>query len=75
MSNKKKAQDFLNAALVVLVVLKLMGATTLSWGWVLSPLWLPIVLMLILIVAMAIVLVLLEIRDAFVGATDKEEEE
>lgn len=74
MSNKKKVQNFLNAALVVLVVLKVMGATTLSWGWVLSPLWLPIVLMLILIVAMAITLVILEIRDAFVGAMSKEDE-
>ena len=74
MSNKKKVQNFLNATLVVLVVLKVMGATTLSWGWVLSPLWLPIVLMLILIVAMAIVLVILEIRDAFVGAMGKEDE-
>lgn len=74
MSNKKKVQNFLNATLVVLVVLKVMGATNLSWGWVLSPLWLPIVLMLILIVAMAIVLVLLEIRDAFVGAMGKEDE-
>lgn len=74
MSNKKKVQNFLNATLVVLVVLKVMGATTLSWGWVLAPLWLPIVLMLILIVAMAIVLVILEIRDAFVGAMGKEDE-
>lgn len=74
MSNKKKVQNFLNATLVVLVVLKVMGATTLSWGWVLSPLWLPIVLMLILIVAMAITLVILDIRDAFVGAMGKEDE-
>lgn len=40
--------DFLGLLTVAFIVLKLCGVITWSWWWVLSPMWLPIVGILLL---------------------------
>ena len=35
---------FLSALAIVFIVLKLLGKITWSWVWVLSPIWIPLVL-------------------------------
>lgn len=40
----------------VLVVLKLLGKISISWLWVLSPLWLPLALVLLVLLGIGIAL-------------------
>ena len=46
-------------ATIAFVVLKLCGVIDWAWGWVLAPLWIPIVLMLLIC---ACVLIYVEMR-------------
>ena len=41
---------FLFRLTVVFVVLKLFGAITWSWWWIISPLWIPVVITILFIV-------------------------
>lgn len=38
--------NFFTALTLIFIVLKLVGVITWSWLWVLSPIWIPIVLIL-----------------------------
>ena len=52
MDNRKSSGGiiFLGALLIAFIVLKLCGIIKWSWLWVLSPLWLPVMISIILIV-------------------------
>lgn len=39
---------FLDALSIAFIVLKLVGVITWSWWWVLSPIWIPAVLVIIM---------------------------
>lgn len=41
---------FLSALAIVFIVLKLLGKITWSWVWVLSPIWIPLVLFTIALI-------------------------
>ena len=38
---------FCDVLLIVFIVLKLIGVINWSWGWVLAPLWIPVLLVVI----------------------------
>jgi len=40
----------LEVLLIVFVILKLIGVISWSWWWVLSPFWIPVILVIILLV-------------------------
>ena len=49
MSNKKSASlGACDVLAIVFIVLKLLGIITWSWVWVLSPIWIPIIVVLVL---------------------------
>ena len=45
----------LSILLVAFIVLKLCGVITWSWLWVLSPLWIPIALILVILLIVGII--------------------
>lgn len=45
----------LSILLVAFIVLKLCGVITWSWLWVLSPLWIPIALVLVILLIVGII--------------------
>lgn len=45
----------LSILLVAFIVLKLCGVITWSWLWVLSPLWIPIVLLLAILLIVGVI--------------------
>lgn len=48
MSNSKSVGlGFCDVLLIVFIVLKLIGVINWSWGWVLAPLWIPVLLVVI----------------------------
>ena len=47
-------QVFTTCLLVVFVVLKLVGTVNWSWWWVLSPFWIPIVLLVLVLILIKI---------------------
>ena len=50
MSDNKKSYSigFFGALAIVFIVLKLLGVIKWSWWWVLSPIWIPIIIVLVL---------------------------
>lgn len=46
--NKRMGLGLCDVLLVVFVVLKLIGVINWGWGWVLAPLWIPILIVLVL---------------------------
>ena len=50
MSDNKKSYSigFFDALAIVFIVLKLLGVIKWSWWWVLSPIWIPIIIVLVL---------------------------
>lgn len=46
--NKRTWLGLCNVPLAVFVVLKLIGVINWGWGWVLAPLWIPILIVLVL---------------------------
>ena len=50
MREKNKSQgygmNFLEVLLIVFVILRLVGVISWSWWWVLSPLWLPLLIVM-----------------------------
>ena len=48
MSDSKSAGlGFCDVLLIVFIVLRLIGIINWSWGWVLAPLWIPVLLVVI----------------------------
>lgn len=45
--NKSNSLDFPKALTIALIVLKLCGVITVSWIWVISPLWIAMILTVI----------------------------
>lgn len=50
MSDNKKSYSigFFDVLAIVFIVLKLLGVIKWSWWWVLSPIWIPIIIVLVL---------------------------
>ena len=46
-SNRSGGIDFIGLLTIAFIVLKLLGVITWSWVWVLSPIWITLVLVLI----------------------------
>ena len=53
-NNSNGGITFLGLLTIVFIVLKLLGKITWSWLWVLSPLWIPFVIVIIIFLAMLI---------------------
>ena len=45
----------LQALTIAFIVLKLIGEITWSWAWVLSPLWIPLAIVVVLLCVIAII--------------------
>lgn len=45
-NKRRKGMGICSALLVAFIVLKLVGVITWTWLWVLSPLWIPLALLL-----------------------------
>lgn len=45
MKNVKSSITILDILLIVLIALKVAGVSNLNWWWTLSPLWIPLVLL------------------------------
>lgn len=54
MNKSSSGMDFASVLLIVFVVLKLVGVINWSWWWVLSPLWIGIILWLVVVICYAI---------------------
>jgi hypothetical protein len=54
-NNGYRGLRFLELLTVVFIALKLLGAIKWSWIWVLSPLWAPLVLIVIVLIVMWII--------------------
>ncbi len=54
MNKSSSGMDFASVFLIVFVVLKLVGIINWSWWWVLSPLWIGIILWLIVVICCAV---------------------
>ena len=50
MEKKSSGLDILDVLLIVFIVLKLIGVIDWGWLWVLSPLWISILIVLVMIV-------------------------
>ena len=48
LSTSTEARIILSAVLIVLVALKATGEISLSWWWVLAPMWIPTLIVLVL---------------------------
>ena len=46
-ASKSAGLGFCDVLLIVFIVLKLIGIINWSWGWVLAPLWIPVLLVVI----------------------------
>lgn len=47
--------SFLDLLAIVFIVLKLLGKITWSWWWVLSPIWIPLVIIIVSIIVLLII--------------------
>ena len=52
-NNNKGGIGFCGVLAIVFIVLKLVGVIEWSWIWVLSPIWIPLLLMVILLIVLA----------------------
>lgn len=50
MNNSKAGLTVLDVLLIVFIVLKLIGVITWSWWWVLSPLWIEVIIHIIMVI-------------------------
>lgn len=48
MSSKRKGLSLYDVLLVIFIILKLSGLVSWSWVWVLSPLWISIIILIII---------------------------
>lgn len=61
-NNNNAGIGFCGALAIVFIVLKLTGYITWSWLWVLSPIWIPLIVVLLITVALFIVFLIKEVR-------------
>ena len=54
MNKSSGGMDIASVLLIVFVILKLVGVINWSWWWVLSPLWIGIILWLVVVICYAI---------------------
>lgn len=47
-SKKRSGLEICDVLAIVFIVLKLLGVIKWSWWWVLSPIWIPIIIVLVL---------------------------
>ena len=60
MDNKKSGIGLLEILLIVFVILKLVGTIDWSWWWVLSPLLIPIGLLIVVLIVFGIISVIIK---------------
>ena len=60
MDSKKSEMGLLEILLIVFVILKLVGAIDWSWWWVLSPLLIPIGLLIVVLIVLGIISVIIK---------------
>ena len=60
MNTKNVGSSLTGVLLVILIVLKLTHNINWSWWWVLSPLWIPTVIVAVLIVLTALIVLIIE---------------
>ena len=60
MDNKKSGMGLLEILLIVFVILKLVGTIDWSWWWVLSPLLIPIGLLIVVLIVFGIISVIIK---------------
>lgn len=58
----KGGMNFLEALLLVFIILKLCKIINWSWWWVLSPMWIPLTLWLILLIIMIVAEVVYKLK-------------
>ena len=58
----KGGMSFLEALLLVFVILKLCKIITWSWWWVLSPIWIPLILWLLLVIIVKIIKLIYKLK-------------
>jgi ABC-type polysaccharide/polyol phosphate export permease len=52
---EKQGMTAFTALLIAFIVLKLCGVIAWSWWWVLSPIWLPLIAVIVFLIAVAII--------------------
>lgn len=50
-----KGISFLELLQIVFIVLKLLGVITWSWGWVLAPIWIPLLIFIAIVIIIMII--------------------
>lgn len=60
MDSKKGGMGLLEILLIVFVILKLVGSIDWSWWWVLSPLLIPIGLLIVVLIVFGIISVIIK---------------
>ena len=60
MDSKKSEMGLLEILLIVFVILKLVGTIDWSWWWVLSPLLIPIGLLIVVLIVFGIISVIIK---------------
>ena len=60
MDSKKSGMGLLEILLIVFVILKLVGAIDWSWWWVLSPILIPIGLLIVVLIVLGIISVIIK---------------
>lgn len=60
MDSKKSGTGLLEILLIVFVILKLVGTIDWSWWWVLSPLLIPIGLLIVVLIVFGIISVIIK---------------
>lgn len=60
MDSKKSGMGLLEILLIVFVILKLVGTIDWSWWWVLSPLLIPIGLLIVVLIVFGIISVIIK---------------
>ena len=60
MDSKKSGMGLLEILLIVFVILKLVGSIDWSWWWVLSPLLIPIGLLIVVLIVFGIISVIIK---------------
>lgn len=57
MDKKTGGIGFLGILTLIFITLKLLGAITWSWWWVLSPLWIPVAILLVIALVIVIYMI------------------
>ena len=55
MSSSDRGSGFTGVLTIIVIILKLIGCITWSWWWVLSPIWISIIVVLIILLFVGII--------------------